>query len=165
MKILLVNKFYYRRGGDCIYTINLEQLLKRHGHEVAIFAMQYPENLPSEWSAYWPGNMSKADVFTRPFGARQVVTGFNKLLDDFRPDVVHLNNIHTQISPVVAKIAHERGIRVVWTLHDSKLVCPCYTCMRAGRWCTECFADKRAVIKHRCMPGGLPELSLVIWRQ
>ena len=39
MKILLSNKFYYRRGGDCIYMLNLEQLLKQHGHEVAVFAM------------------------------------------------------------------------------------------------------------------------------
>lgn len=45
MKVLLCNKFYYRRGGDCIYTLALEQLLKVHGHEVAIYAMQYPENL------------------------------------------------------------------------------------------------------------------------
>lgn len=35
MKILLANKFYYRRGGDCVHTLNLEQLLKAHGHEVA----------------------------------------------------------------------------------------------------------------------------------
>lgn len=28
--------------------------------------------------------------------------------------------------------------------------------MRDGKWCTECFADKKAVIRHRCMPGGLP---------
>lgn len=33
MKILLANKFYYRRGGDCVHTLNLEQLLKAHGHE------------------------------------------------------------------------------------------------------------------------------------
>lgn len=45
MKILLANKFYYRRGGDCVHTLNLEQLLKAHGHEVAVFAMDYPENL------------------------------------------------------------------------------------------------------------------------
>lgn len=45
MKILLANKFYYRRGGDCIYMLNLEQLLKQHGHEVAIFSMDYPDNL------------------------------------------------------------------------------------------------------------------------
>ena len=38
MKILLPNKFYYRRGGDCIYTINLEKILKEKGHEVIIMA-------------------------------------------------------------------------------------------------------------------------------
>ena len=30
MKVLLANKFYYRRGGDCVCTLNLEQLLKDH---------------------------------------------------------------------------------------------------------------------------------------
>lgn len=156
MKILLANKFYYRRGGDCIYTMNLEKMLKEKGHDVAVYAMQYPENEKSEWSGYWPTNMTKLDAFTRPFGARQVVKGFTRLMDDFKPEVVHLNNIHTQLSPVIAKIAHEKGARVVWTLHDTKLVCPCYTCTRDGKWCTECFTNKKAVIKHRCMPGGLP---------
>ena len=155
MKILLVNKFYYRRGGDCIVTMNLEQLLKAHGHEIAVYAMQYPENMESPWSKYWPKSMSKIDAFTRPFGTKEVKDGFVKLLNDFQPDVVHLHNIHTQLSPIIAKIAHERGIRVVWTLHDTKLVCPCYTCMRDGHWCEECFADKKSVIKHRCMPGGI----------
>lgn len=156
MKILLANKFYYRRGGDCIYTMNLEKMLKEKGHEVAVFAMQYPENEESEWSKYWPSNMTKLKAFTRPFGDGEVRRKFGMLLDDFKPDVVHLNNIHTQLSPVIAKMAHERGIRVVWTLHDTKLVCPCYTCTREGKWCTECYTDKKAVIKHRCMPGGLP---------
>lgn len=156
MRILLANKFYYRRGGDCIFTMNLEQLLKSHGHEVAIFAMQYPLNEPSEWSKYWPSEMTKMKVFTRPFGDSEVRRCFTRLLDDFHPDVVHLNNIHTQLSPMIAEIAHEQGIRVVWTLHDSKLSCPCYTCQRNGKWCEECFSDKTAVIKHRCMPGSIP---------
>ncbi len=156
MRILLSNKFYYRRGGDCIYMMELERLLKAKGHEVAIFAMQYPENEPSEWSRYWPSNMSKIKAFSRPFGDAEVKQKFNALLDDFQPDVVHLNNIHTQLSPVIAQIAHERGVRVVWTLHDSKLVCPCYTCMRDGQWCTQCFGEKTAVIRHRCLPGSVP---------
>lgn len=155
MKILLANKFYYRRGGDCIYTMNVEKMLREKGHEVAVFAMQYPENEKSEWSEYWPSNMTKLKAFTRPFGDGEVKRKFGKLLDDFQPDVVHLNNIHTQLSPVIVRMAHERGIRVVWTLHDTKLVCPCYTCSRDGKWCTECFTEKRAVMRHRCMPGGL----------
>ncbi len=164
MKILLANKFYYRRGGDCIYMLNLEQLLKQHGHEVAIFSMDYPENLDSPWRKYWPKNMSKLAAFTRPFGDAEVRRKWTDLLDDFKPDVVHLNNIHTQLSPVIAEIAHSYGIRVVWTLHDTKLVCPCYTCMRDGKRCEECFSDKKAVIRHRCMPGSI--LGAIIgWRE
>ena len=156
MKILLANKFYYRRGGDCIYMLNLEKLLKAHGHEVAAFAMDYPENLDTPWKKYFPKNMSKLMAFTRPFGSHEVKSTFKKLLDDFKPDVVHLNNVHTQLSPLIAKLAHDFGAKVVWTLHDTKLVCPCYTCMRNGKWCEECFTDKLAVVKHRCMPGSIP---------
>lgn len=164
MKILLANKFYYRRGGDCIYMLNLEQLLKQHGHDVAIFSMDYPENLESPWQKYWPKNMSKLAAVTRPFGDSEVRRTFMALLDDFKPDVVHLNNIHTQLSPVIAEIAHARGVRVVWTLHDTKLVCPCYTCTRDGKWCEECFVDKKAVIKHKCMPGNIPG-AIIGWRE
>lgn len=164
MKIILCNKFYYHRGGDCIYTLNLEKLLKDHGHDVAIYSMQYPENLPSIWTKYWPPKMSIFDVFSRPFGSNPVKKSFLQLLKDFNPDVVHLNNIHTQLSPVIAEIAHERGIRVVWTLHDTKLVCPAYTCQRDGKWCDECFTRQTVVIKHRCLPGSFIG-AFIGWRE
>lgn len=156
MRILLSNKFYYRRGGDCIYMLNLEQLLKQHGHEVAVFAMDYPENISTPWSKYFPQNMSKLMAFTRPFGSNEVKTKFNKLLDDFKPDVVHLNNIHTQLSPVMTELAHKRGIKVVWTLHDYKLLCPRYDCLRNGTdICELCFnGDKNNCKTYKCMKGS-----------
>lgn len=156
MKILLANKFYYRRGGDCIYMLNLEQLLKAHGHEVAVFAMDYPENLDTPWKRYFPKNMSKLMAFTRPFGSHEVKSTFKKLLDDFKPDVVHLNNVHTQLSPVMAELAHQRGIKVVWTLHDYKLLCPRYDCLKNGNTiCETCFnGDKKACLDNKCMKGS-----------
>ncbi len=156
MRILLSNKFYYRRGGDCIYMLSLEQLLRARGHEVAVFAMDYPENLETPWRRYFPQNMSKLMALTRPFGSQEVRRKFSKLLDDFRPDVVHLNNIHTQLSPVMAELAHKRGIRVVWTLHDYKLLCPRYDCLRSGKEiCEQCFGgDKRPCMANRCMKGS-----------
>lgn len=155
MKILLANKFYYLRGGDCIYMLNLEQMLKKHGHDVAIFAMDYPQNFDTEWKKYFPSNMSKLMAFTRPFGSSEVQKKFESLLDDFKPDVVHLNNIHTQLSPVIAKLAHERNINVVWTIHDLKLLCPRYDCLRNGKTlCDECFTDKKAVLKYSCMKNS-----------
>lgn len=156
MKILLANKFYYRRGGDCIYMLNLEQLLKAHGHEVAVFAMDYPDNLDTPWKKYFPKNMSKLMAFTRPFGSHEVKSKFKKLLDDFKPDVVHLNNVHTQLSPVMAELAHHRGTKVVWTLHDYKLLCPRYDCLKNGNTiCETCFnGDKKACLDNKCMKGS-----------
>lgn len=156
MRILLSNKFYYRRGGDCIYMLNLEQLLKVHGHDVAVFAMDYPENIETSWKKYFPSNMSKFMAFTRPFGSHEVKTKFNRLLDDFKPEVVHLNNIHTQLSPVIAELAHKRGIKVVWTLHDYKLLCPRYDCLRGGKdICEKCFEGNKTPCKvNKCMKGS-----------
>ena len=156
MRILLSNKFYYRRGGDCVCMLNTEQLLKEKGHEVAVFAMDYPENLETPWKKYFPQNMSRLMAFTRPFGSQEVKRKFVRLLDDFRPDVVHLNNIHTQLSPVIAELAHRRGIRVVWTLHDYKLLCPRYDCLRGGEEvCEKCFGgDKVACKAYKCMKGS-----------
>ena len=161
MKILLANKFYYCRGGDCIYMLNLEQMLKKNGHEVAVFTMDYPENLDTPWRKYFPREVKfkpgpgMIETFIRPFGWGEVRKKFTALLDDFKPDVVHLNNIHTQLSPVIAEIAHKRGIKVVWTLHDYKLLCPRYDCLRNGKTvCEECFTDKHKVLEHRCMKNS-----------
>lgn len=156
MKILISNKFYYRRGGDCIYMLNLEQLLKSHGHDVAVFAMDYPDNIETPWKQYFPQNMSKLMAFTRPFGSAEVKTKFNKLLDDFKPEIVHLNNIHTHLSPIIAELAHNRGIKVVWTLHDYKLLCPRYDCLRNGNdICELCFnEDKSSCKTYKCIKGS-----------
>ncbi len=162
MRIVLANKFYYRRGGDCIYAINVEELLRKHGHDVSIFAMQHPQNLPSEWSKYFPEEVNfqfgrgMAESLMRPFGTKEVRKKFGALIKDFKPDVVHVNNIHSQLSPVIAEMAHDRGIRVVWTLHDYKLLCPRYDCLRNGKAvCEECFGGKRSVLKYKCMKNSL----------
>ena len=100
--------------------------------------------------------MSKLMAFTRPFGSAEVKTKFNRLLNDFKPDVVHLNNVHTQLSPVMAELAHKKGIKVVWTLHDYKLLCPRYDCLRDGKEvCELCFnGDKTPCKIYKCMKGS-----------
>lgn len=162
MRILLANKFYYPRGGDCIYTLQLENLLKENGHEVAVFAMQHTENIDCEWTKYFPPEVkfvtdNKQISFApllRPFGTKDVKYKFNALLDSFNPDIVHLNNIHTQLSPVIAQLATQRNIKVVWTLHDYKLLCPRYDCLRNSEPCNLCYSNKINVIKHKCVKNS-----------
>lgn len=160
-RVLLVNKFYYPRGGDCIQMMGVERLLRQHGHDVAVFSMQYPENILSEYSQYFPrrvdfsGNINnRLTAAARIFGYSGVKKPFDKLLDEFSPSVVHLHNIHSYISPVVAELAKKRGCKVVWTLHDFKPACPAYSCLSNGKPCEKCFSDKTNVLKYRCMKGS-----------
>ena len=166
MRLLLVNKFYYPRGGDCIYTINLESLLKKHGYETAIFAMDYHRNIETPWKKYFPSEVrfhmgpKIIDSMLRPFGTKEVKEKYNAILDEFHPDVVHLNNIHSQLSPIVAELAHQRGINVVWTLHDYKLLCPRYDCMRNdGASCDDCFANHNFSEKKQKRKEGGDEVA------
>ena len=45
LKILIVSKFLYARGGAETYAISLGEMLKMHNHEVRFFSMSYPENI------------------------------------------------------------------------------------------------------------------------
>lgn len=162
-RILLANKFFYPRGGDCTSTIDLEALLKMKGHDVAIFAMQHKDNLRNKYESYFPSEVSysgetktsKIKAITRPFGTKEVREKFTRLLDDFQPDIVHLQNIHTQLSPVIARIAHRRNIKVIWTLHDYKLLCHRSDCLRNNIPCELCFTRKINVLKYKCVKNSL----------
>jgi len=160
MKILLANKFYYPRGGDCIYSLNLEKLLIDKGHDVAFFSQNYEENLHNDYLKYWPSNVDYSkksfsnlkELLVRPIYSTEVKEKFICFIKDFRPDVIHLNNVHSQLSPILAQIGFNFNIKVVWTLHDMKLICPAYSCYRNDEICELCFNNKKFnVIKHKCV--------------
>ena len=178
MRIIIANKFYYNRGGDCICSIELQKLLQQNGHEVAFFSMNYPDNFSSEYASYFapsvdfssPGFLPKLKAASRLFSPTDVRIRFEKLIDDFHPDIIHLNNIHSYLSPVLAKIGRERNIKVVWTLHDYKLICPTYSCLRDGHPCELCFHQKFPVLLNRCMKNSLPAsvlafLEAIYWNR
>lgn len=162
-RVLIVSKFYYNRGGACVCAINLASLLREKGHEVAVFSMQYDKNIDCETSSYFVsevgfsngGIKGKINMAKRVLGYGDIKTSFARILNDFRPDVVHFNNIHSYLSPVVVKMARDFGARTVWTIHDYKLLCPAYTCERNGEPCEICFTNKLGVVKHRCMKNSL----------
>ncbi len=177
-KVLIVTKFYYPRGGACVCAIDLERLLRLRGYDVAVFAMNYPENLQSRWSPYfadnvcfWNSNKNRVKAVKRVLGFGDIRSSFAKIMDDFNPDIVHLHNIHSYISPEVAVMAHKRGKKVVWTLHDYKLVCPAYSCLYNGKPCDDCIIkSKFSVVRKKCMKGAfsgsfLGWLEALRWRR
>ena len=170
MRVLLVNKFYYRRGGDCIAMMNTEALLCERGHEVGVYTMNYPSNVDSANlvgaapEVHFGGLPDKVRYLWRMMGWDDVPRQFAAALAEFRPDVVHLHNIHSYLSPALARAAHEHGARVVWTMHDYKLICPAYTLLHDGQPCEQCLTNPGAVLRNRCIKQSLAA-SVAAWAE
>ncbi|MDE5744464.1 MAG: glycosyltransferase [Paramuribaculum sp.] len=161
-RILLVNKFYKRDGGDCIHFLALEKLLRDNGCDVAVLAMSHPRNIPLPSGSFEVPCVSidgtlpqKVKAASRILGGAGIRCAVRDALKSFCPDVVHLHNVHSYLSPAVAEEAHKAGIPVVWTLHDYKLICGSYSCLRGGMPCDDCLNDSTSILRNKCMKQSL----------
>lgn len=64
---------------------------------------------------------------------------FGRLLDDEKPDIVHLNIFQSQLTGAVVEEAYKRHIPIVYTAHDLKSVCPNYLMMHHQKTCEKCL--------------------------
>lgn len=138
MKILIVNKFLYPNGGSETYIFEIGKKLSSIGHEVQYFGMQHPDMIVGNEVQSYTANMdfhggSKIAKLTAPFKIIYSIEAKRKIrlvLDDFRPDVVHLNNINFQITPsIIYEIRawekrNKSKIKIVFTAHDYQWICP-----------------------------------------
>ncbi len=170
MKILLVNTRHFPGGGDSTYTFNLSELLCRNGHETAYFAMQDPRNIPDPNADLFVSNIDFRElnkqksitngvrVVSRTIYSTEARRKFRVLLDRFQPDIIHLQNIHSHITPSILFEAKQCKLPVVWTLHDYRMTCPNshYINDRTGEICEACRNGRfyNAVLK-RCKKGSL----------
>ncbi len=158
MKIVLVNKFWYPRGGAEKVAILTKELLEQAGHRVEIFGMRHPDNLLenkyfTDFIDYHSaGFWQKIKFGLRAIYNRQAANNFGKLLNDFQPDVVHFHNIYHQLSCSIIGVAKKMGIKTVMTLHDYKLISPNYNLYHHGQVAQECMGGKYyRCILHNCM--------------
>lgn len=173
MRILLVNKYFYRKGGAETYFFALAEGLRALGHDVAFFSMQHPNNEPSYWSKYfvsekdYVGDISafkkvqEASTLIYSFEARRK---FEALLEEFKPDVIHMNNVHRQLTLSIldAPYLKKHHVSVVYTAHDYILLCPAYTMVNGrGEVCDACL-DKHFMhaTKNVCVKGSRAKSAL-----
>ncbi|OGE86089.1 MAG: hypothetical protein A3J48_03965 [Candidatus Doudnabacteria bacterium RIFCSPHIGHO2_02_FULL_46_11] len=133
MKILQINKFFYRRRGAEIIFLDEIELLEKHGHEVSVFSMNHPQNLPSKYSKYFLSQVPTAKItmkvvpkLLKSFYSLEAIWKLWRLFKVVKPEVVHLHNIYHQISPSIFSVFKKYKIPIVLTAHDYKLVCPGY---------------------------------------
>lgn len=157
MRILVASKFYYDRGGAEIVARRCVEAYRAAGHEVALIAMDHPQNRVLPEAAFLAAEVSfdtPISMGLRTLGFGSVRRAMKKALREFRPDVVHFHNIHSYLSPVIVEMAKKAGSRTVWTLHDYKLLCPAYTFPR-GEDCTACSQRPWGLLRYRCLHDSM----------
>jgi len=87
---------------------------------------------------------------------------FERELDEFRPDVVHVHNLFPLLSASVPQRALRRGVPVVWTARNMRVLCVEGTQFRAGGDCTACRPGWRLPgMRHGCYRGSVAASTLV----
>ncbi len=177
MKVLLINKFLYRCGGTETYVFKIGQYLKDKGHDVQYFGMADERNIVgNKVGAYTPnmdfhnhGALTAVSYAMQTVYSKQARVQLRKVLDDFQPDVCHINNFNYQLTPsILLEIVHWRKVnnktcRIVFTGHDYNLVCPNHMCKNPGtsKNCEKCLGGHFInCVKGRCIHGSLAKSVL-----
>ncbi len=161
MKILMVNKFLYPRGGSESYMLKLGAELASKGHEVEYFGMYDEKNTVGNTAGEYTQNMDfHSEGFSRFLYPFKIIYSFeakrkiSKVLDTFKPDVVHMNNINFQLTPSIVYAVKKRGIPLVQTVHDYQMICPNHLLysFTENTPCERCIkASKLNCLRHSCI--------------
>ncbi|OGL63566.1 hypothetical protein A3C09_04070 [Candidatus Uhrbacteria bacterium RIFCSPHIGHO2_02_FULL_47_44] len=149
MRIILANKYYYLRGGAENYLLSLSNWLSSTGHTVIPFAMSYSENLSTPYEKYFPSEVETENVKLNARGlhtlGRMIYSLESRrklatLIVEQKPDLAHIHNIYTQLSPSILHTLADQHIPTVMTVHDHHLISPQYNV-----WAEGCGPDNRDV--------------------
>ncbi len=135
MKIVYASKYYYRRGGLEAYLLKAKSLLEENGHSVIPFSTNYHENLPSDYSGYFPeyydlSQISKTRVlenvraFRNMFFNQEAYEAVSRLCQEEEPQLLQGFGITKHLSSSVLEAAKDQGVSTVLRLSDYALMCP-----------------------------------------
>lgn len=182
MKVLLINKFLYPNGGSETYIFKLGDYLKQQGHEVQYFGMEHEGRVVGNRVNAYTSDMdfhggSKLSKLTYPIKTIYSSEARKKLrlvLEDFQPDVCHLNNFNYQLTPsIILEIRKwSKTCRILYTAHDYQLVCPNHMCRNPGtnENCEKCLGGHFLhCTKGKCIHGSFAKsvigtLEATFWK-
>src|SRR6516225_9429950 len=144
MKIVLVHNTYREAGGEDVVFESERRLLERAGHAVTTYVRSNSELQDDSL-------LDRIRVVPRMLWSSETRHEFAAILDNLRPDVVHIHNTFMRITPSIYSACAERGIPAVLTLHNFQLLCPGGNLFRHGIICRQCI-DRSLLesVRHGC---------------
>jgi glycosyltransferase involved in cell wall biosynthesis len=131
VRIVLVHNAYQHPGGEDIVFEQEQRLLERAGNEVIVYRRSNQE-------IQTLALLERFALLKRSIWSDITERDFTQLLARVNPDLVHVHNTFPMISPSIYGVCDARGIPVVQTLHNFRLMCPSGAFSRDGKVCEEC---------------------------
>lgn len=167
----MINKFLHPNGGSETYIFKLGEYLTAIGHEVQYFGMEHPARVVGNRVDAYTQNMDfhggsrLAKLFypVKTIYSAEARKKIRKVLEDFQPDVCHLNNFNYQLTPSILleirKWEKEQGhkCKIIYTAHDYQLVCPNHMCYNPNsqKNCEQCLGGNFLYCsKGKCIHGS-----------
>ena len=184
MKVLLIHKFLYPKGGAETYVLKLGAFLESQGHQVQYFGLENEKNVVTnalslqvpdlDLSAEWWKNLHAPFRILYNAPARRRL---RRVLEAFGPDAVHLNNIQFHLTPAVIleaeryRRAQNPAMQIVSTAHDYQLICPSHGLFNgSGQLCERCLGGNYLhCLRYRCVKNSYAKSLLAaadsfLWR-
>lgn len=150
MKILVVHNLHRTgsaSGDDQVFKNEVNEL-KKYGCEVITYSVKNDSfddqnvigKLLTSFSMLWSIKHYRA---------------IKKIIKDQNPDVMHVHTFFPLLSPSILYACKRAGVRLVATLHDTRLICPCATSLREGNVCSLCIDGKYfRMVRYNCFKGS-----------
>jgi glycosyltransferase involved in cell wall biosynthesis len=150
MKVLLVHNQYRTSApsGEDIAVVNERRMLERRGVQVVAFERCNDDLDESSL-------MSKAAMAANTIWSQRSRNELKQILRDARPDIVHVHNTFSVLSPSIYGVCKAEGVPVVQTLHNYRFFCPSALFLRNDKPCEDCL-DRSLLqsVRHRCYRGS-----------
>ena len=187
MRILMINKFLHPKGGAETYVFKLGRALEKAGHQVQYFGMEHPNRIVGNRVGAYTANMdfhggslrSKLTYPIKTIYSGEARRKIRLVLEDFQPDVCHVNNFNYQLTPSILleirKWEKQSGhqCKIIYTAHDPQLVCPNHMCMNPNtrKICEKCLGGRYIhCLLGKCIHGSyarslLGMLESTLWHR
>ena len=173
MKVLIINKFLYPNGGSETYIFKIGEWLEKNGHEVQYFGMEHAGRCvgnrvnayTSDMDFHGGSVFSKLTYPIKTIYSSEARKQIRKVLDDFKPDVCHINNFNYQLTPsIILEIKKwNKNCKIVFTAHDYQLVCPNHMCNNPNTHenCEKCLGGHFInCTKGKCIHGSTAKSAI-----
>lgn len=173
MKVLMINKFLYPNGGSETYIFKIGEWLERNGHEVQYFGMEHAGRCvgnrvnayTSDMDFHGGSIFAKLTYPIKTIYSSEARKQIREVLDDFKPDVCHINNFNYQLTPsIILEIKKwNKNCRIVFTAHDYQLVCPNHMCNNPNTHenCEKCLGGHFVnCTKGKCIHGSTAKSAI-----